>query len=248
MAHLALLRQWQKVWPGPTFSYEYHFWRHQYYDPSNLYIARRVYEDIKRLKYMGIDGYVEDGSQRSFFPNGLAIYVYAETLLNRDADFDALVEDYFQHAYGKDWQMALSYMKAVEKAFNYPYMAGEASADPAKGKHYNPEMVPALEYAQELAALGRNLAKDHRKNPVRPQTVSWRLMEHHAEYIADYSAIMVALAKGRKSVAYEMARKFYASFGRHEYEIERYMDFNLAMRYINYMVADNGVAPLQEGN
>ena len=248
MAHLALLRKWQQVWPGPTFSYEYHFWKHQYYDPSNLYIARRVYEDIKSLKYMGIDGYVEDGSQRSFWPNGLAIYVYAETLLNRDADFDALVEDYFQHAYGKDWQKALSYMKAVEKTFDYEFMAGAKSADKTIDSHYNPEMVPQLEYAQELAALGRKLAREHRKNPTRPQTISWRLMEHHAEYIEGYGKIMEELAKGNIAKSYELAKAFYKSFGVHEYEIERYCDYALAMRYINYMVAMNGTPPLQEGN
>jgi len=248
MAHLALLRKWQQVWPGPTFSYEYHFWKHQYYDPSNLYIARRVYEDIKSLKYMGIDGYVEDGSQRSFFPNGLAIYVYAETLLNRDADFDAIVEDYFQHAYGKDWQKALSYMKAVEKAFDYEFMAGSKSADKTVDPRYNPAMAPQLEYTQELAALGRKLAKEHRKNPTRPQTVSWRLLEHHAEYIEGYGKIMLEVCHGRLNAGYELAKAFYKSFGVHEYEIERYCDFNLAMRYINYMVAKNGTAPLQEGN
>ena len=248
MAHLALLRKWQQVWPGPTFSYEYHFWKHQYYDPSNLYIARRVYEDIRSLKYMGIDGYVEDGSQRSFWPNGLAIYVYAETLLNRDADFDAIVEDYFQHAYGADWQKALSYMKAVEKAFDYEFMAGSKSADKNIDARYNPEMLPQLEYAQELAALGRKLAKEHRKNPTRPQTISWRLMEHHTEYIEGYGKIMEALAKGNIAQSYELAKAFYKSFGVHEYEIERYCDFNLAMRYINYMVAKTGTPPLQEGN
>ena len=248
MAHLALLRKWQQVWPGPTFSYEYHFWKHQYYDPSNLYIARRVYEDIRSLKYMGIDGYVEDGSQRSFWPNGLAIYVYAETLLNREVDFDAIVEDYFQHAYGADWQKALSYMKAVEKTFDYEFMAGAKSADPAIDARHNPEMATQLEYAQELAALGRKLAREHRKTPTRPQTMSWRLMERHAEYIEGYGKIMVALAKGHITQSFELAKVFYKSFGVHEYEIERYCDFNLAMRYINYMVAKTGTPPLQEGN
>ena len=41
-------------------------WNHQYSHPSGLYLARRVFEDVRSLKYIGIDGYVEDGSQRSF--------------------------------------------------------------------------------------------------------------------------------------------------------------------------------------
>ena len=246
MAHLALLRKWQEMWPGPIFSYEYHFWRHQYSDPSGLYIARRIYEDIKTLGYMGLDGYVEDGSQRSFFPNGLAIYVYAETLMHKDADFDAIVEDYFSHTYGKDWQKALSYLTAVRDTFDYSYMAGEKSADPEKGKFYDPEMAPQLAYAQELAAVGRKLAKEHRKNPTRPQTVSWRLLEHHAEYLEGYGAVMEALAKGYDTVAYELALAFYRRFGRHEFEIERYYDHCLACRTLNLKVARN-TAPPQEG-
>ena len=249
MEHLALLRQWQKVWHGPTFGYEYHFCTQQHNDPSGLNIARRIYEDIRGLKYMGLDGYVEDGSQRSFFPSGLAVYVYAETLLDRNADFDAIVEDYFSHAYGKDWQMALEYMKSVSYAFSYPYLSGEASADISRGKYYNPSMVSRLEYAQELAAQGRRLSKEHQKNPTRPQTVSWRLMQHHAEYIEGYSAIMTELAKGHKGKAYELAQAFYASFGVHEYEIERYMDFYMTMLNINYnKVSNHGGPLLQEGS
>ena len=246
MAHLALLRKWQEKWPGPTFSYEYHFWRHQYRDPSGLYIARRIYEDIKSLRYMGIDGYVEDGSQRSFFPNGLAIYVYAETLLNRDVEFDALVEDYYSHCYGADWEKALAYMTRIRDVFDYDYMAGERSADANRGRFYNPEMTAQLETAAELAARGRKMGKEHRKNPTRPQAVSWRLLELNAEYIEGYGKVMVALSKGHPSAAYEHAVDLYRSFGAHEFEIERYYDHCLACRTMNLMVAQTA-APPQEG-
>ena len=248
MAHLALLREWQKVWPGPIFSYEYHFWRHMYSDPSGLYIARRVYEDIKTLKYMGLDGYVEDGSQRIFFPNGLASYVYAETLLDRNTDYDAIVEDYFSHIYGKDWEKALSYLKATEDSFDFAYLEGQNSSDPTVGKYYNPALAPKLAYAQELAAQGRKLAQDHRVMPTRPQTVSWRLIERHAEYIEGYGAILEQLCKGNRAKSFEMAKQFYRTFGRHEHEIERYFDHCLACRYINMKTAGNTKPPLQEGN
>ena len=89
-ASMALFREWQKVWKGPAFSYEYHFWTRQCRDHGGIYIAPRIYEDIQGLRFCGIDGYVEDGSQRSFFPNGFAIYVYAETLLNRSITWEEL--------------------------------------------------------------------------------------------------------------------------------------------------------------
>ncbi len=247
MAHLANLRQWQEIWPGPTFSYEYHFWKHQYCDPSNLYIARRVYEDILALKFMGLNGFVEDGSQRSFFPNGLAIYVYAETLMDRDADFDSIVEDYFTHAYGKDWQQALQCMKETADCFDFAFMEGENSADKTIDAFYNPALAPKFAAAAALGAKCRQLAKEHRCNPTRPQTISWRLMELHGEYIARYGAILEQMCQGNKEQAGEMARQFVIDFGAHEFEAERYLDFYMAFRFVLYHVGITDPATVQPG-
>ena len=222
--NLSYLRDWQKMWPGPVFSYEYHFWRHQYADPSNLYIARRIYEDIRSLRFQGVDGYVEDGSQRSFFPNGLAIYTYAETLMNREVKFEDIVEDYFSHIYGSDWQQAQAYFEKLAKVFDYNYMAGEASADLEIGKYYAPEMVQPLLSVKELAKEGEALAKDHLQMPTRPQTVSWRLLLRHCEYIVGVAETMALLAQGQEAAANKYGRAFCAEFGKHEYELERYYD------------------------
>lgn len=245
-AHLALLRKWQQVWPGPTFSYEYHFWRHQYADPSGLAIARRIYEDIRTLRYMGLDGYVEDGSQRSFFPNGFAMYVYAETLLDRERSFEDIAEDYFSHIYGPDWQQVVDYLTRVGQSIDFAYMEAERSADPEKGKYYNPDMVSRLACAKELAREAEALANAHLTMPTRPQTVSYRLLLRHGEYIEGLAEVMTAMARGEKEEALELAKKFYQSFGRHEFEIERYFDHMLACRCLHLRVAGTVRAP-QEG-
>ena len=53
----------------------------------------------------------------------------------------------------------------------------------------------------------------------------------------------------RKALQTETKKdKFYKEFGQREYEIERYLDFFLAMRYVNHKVANSGMPPLQEGN
>ena len=106
-------------WPGVL--YEYHFWRHQYLDPGGMALARRLYEDIYALKIQGIDGYVEDGSQRSGWPNAFPVYIYAETLMNRDCDFDQVKADYFSHIYGADWQEAAGLLQSVTNAFDFGY-------------------------------------------------------------------------------------------------------------------------------
>ena len=245
-ANLACLRSWQKTWKGPVFSYEYHFWRHQYADPSNLYIARRIYEDIRSLRFQGVDGYVEDGSQRSFFPNGLAIYTYAETLMNREVTFEQIVEDYFSHCYGSDWKLALAYYKKVEAFFAYPYMAGEDSADPSVGKYYNPAMAEKLEGIEALAKEGEALAMAHMKMPTRPQTVSWRLLWRNCEYMTIVAKTMALLARGDEAGADKYGRAAYAEFGAHEFEMERYFDYYLAGVCL-FRRIDKTKLPPQEG-
>lgn len=234
--NLALLRQWQENWHGPGFSYEYHFWRAQYNDPGLMAITRRIYEDIRGLRFMRLDGFVEDGSQRSFFPNGLHMYMFAEALMDRECDYDAVVADYLSHIYGPDWQQVKAYLEAVTEAFHFPFMCGETSVDKTRGSYYNPNMANRLGGVAELAKQGVVLAKNHRIMPTRPQTVSYRLLERHAEYITLLAEVMSHKALGQQLTAVEKGEAFADTFGRHEFEIERYYDHDLAVNVMFFKV------------
>ena len=220
----ALLNGWFDLWKGDNFCYEYHFWRHQVRDPGGLYIARRIYEDIRALKYMNLRGIVEDGSQRSFFPNGFAIYIYAETLMNRDCDFEAVKEDYFSHIYGEDWQTAVRLLERIGQTFDYEFTSGQKSKNPEISKYYDPDRVEQLESIRELAALERSLVAKHMAMPDRPKTVSWRLLGYHATYIELFAEMLIAKAKGHDFEAKEALEHFKVEFGKYEALIERYFD------------------------
>jgi hypothetical protein len=223
----ALLKEWQKVWKGDIYCYDYHFWRHQFLDPGAYQLAKRVYEDVRSLKLMGLCGMLEDGSQRSAFPNGFPVYIYAETLMNRDCDFEAVRADYFEHIYGEDWQKVDSILRRVSEAFDFAYMEGVRSVDPEISTHYDPSRVPRLQNVHEMAAQLRILFRDHIEMPNRPQTVSWRLINRYTEWL-DWSAdIMSARAKGHNHLAKELAEKFRDEFGKYELEMERYYDHGL---------------------
>ena len=226
------LKKWKEVWPGPVFSYEYHFWRHQFNDVGGLALARRLYEDVRSLKIQGLDGYVEDGSQRSGFPNAFPVYIYAATLMNRDCDFEEEVKDYFSHIYGADWESALSLLTRITEAFDFGYMEGEKSKNRAISLYYDPDRVSRLEAVFELSAEERNLANRHLVMPTRPQTVSWRLLLRHAEYCEKWAELMIAKAKGHNHRAIELRNKFAEEFGRYEWEMERYYDHSLACRVL----------------
>ena len=245
--NLSLLKEWQKNWTGPAFSYEYHFWLHQYKDPSGLYIARRIYEDIRGLKYMGIDGFVEDGSQRSFFPNGFAIYIFAETLVNRDCVYEEVLEDYFSHVYGEDWKSAYAYLKKISDAFDFSYMSGECSKDLSMSKYYDPERAVEFDNVKEYAQQIKSICETHMQMPTRPQTVSWRLLLKHAELCEGVAAYMKEKCIGHDAFAYKTALEVFDNFGKYEVEIERYFDHRTAFRALTRPVEKPKKIVLQTG-
>ncbi len=227
---VAHLMAWRKQFDGPCTTFEYHFWRAQIRDPGLMDISRRIYEDVLAFKLLKIEGITEDGSNKHFFPHGFHHHIYAEVLMDRDCDYEAVMEDYFFHLYGKDWKQVKAYLTGISNAFGEKYMAGEDSADEAKGTHYNPARVAELNKVAELAAEARALAKKHKTMPTRAQTVAYRLLERHAEYCEKLAEVFIAKCQGFDKLAVEKMAAFAADFGRHDYELERYMDFGLAIR------------------
>ena len=242
--NLALLRDWQRSWKGPCFSYEYHFWKHQYYDPGAMYIARRIYEDIRGLKELQVDGYVEDGSQRSFFPNGLAMYTYAETLFDRERPFEEILGDYFCHAYGPDWKEVADYLQRISDTFDFAYLSGERSADESKSKWFDPDRSRQL----------KRIAKLVKSCPARPegplprvQAVSYRLLELHTEFCKLLAAAMAEKALGNDETAFQKWQRMCRNFGLHEWEIERYYDHYMCMKTYERMLKTDGKRSLVTG-
>ncbi len=224
----ALFKQWLDVFPGTSIAYEYHYWVHQYRDPGMMSMARRIYEDAYSWKQTGMNGAIQDGSNRSFFPNGFIDHIYGATLWNRDLDFEAEAEDYFRYCYGDDWKQVRYYLDRMSAAFDHGYMCGHRSADPDKGEHYDPSRISALQSVHELAAEIRALVKDHMAMPTRPQTVCWRLLLWHAKWCEGLADVMIQKCQGHTQYALEKLRVFYDEIGAGEFDYERYFDFGLA--------------------
>ena len=231
--NLALLKAWQENWKGPSFEYEYHFWRAHLKDPGGQYVARRIYEDIRGLKYMGLDGIVEDGSQRGFFPDGFAMAIYAATLLDHNCDYEAELADYFSHTYGQDWPAVRDYFQKVSDLFDLGWMYGEKRVANDQSPFYDPARADILEKAQALAADAKAIAETHLAMPTRAQCVSYLLLLRHAEYIVGLADCMAEKAKGNDDLAIEKCLEFGNHFGRHECEIQRYFDHGLAFRTLH---------------
>ena len=234
----AFLLDWQTIWKGNCYAFEYHFWVHLFRDPGTMRVARRVYEDILALDELKLCGFIEDGTQRPFFPNGFAIYVLAEALLNKKRDYEEIKEDYFSHAYGECWKEVVECLNSMSELFDYAYMEGEKTIDKNRGKYYNPAHVEDLKKVKEVAAKERALAEENRVMPVRAQTVAMRLLFLHAEYCERLAEVFMEKTIGNQDKAKELLNAFSLDFGRYEIEIERYYDHFMMKKTMDYYISE----------
>lgn len=221
---LALIRGWQRTWNGPCFSYEYHFHKYQYYDPGAVVFSRELYGSLRGMKSIGIDGFVEDGSQRSFFPNGLAVFTFARTLFDQTLSFQSIFDEYMNCAYGEKAAEVSGLLEELSRKFDAEYMRGSRGEDKNRSELYAPSRVGALESVADTAGRLRSLAVSQPGAMSRVRRISYRLLELCAEYCELLSAAFAAKAAGNDGEATRLLCNFQRTFGRHEYEIERYFD------------------------
>ena len=222
--HMMRLKLWQKFVPSPAISYEYHFWRHQFYAPGVLSFARRLYEDVLSYKDNGLDGMIEDGSQRAFFPNGISYYAYANTLFDTSLNFDELVKDYFAHAYGEAGEKVLAFLQKIDELMPHTYMEARHSKRRDKSQHFRPEMEEKLLAVEPLTREFEQVLEDYKNMPYRVQTVSVRMMILYMEYLRGYANAMALKAVGKDDEAQVAAKAFWNEFGKNEIAWERYYD------------------------
>jgi len=231
--YMAYGEEWQKSCPAPRLAYEYHFWWHQFCDVGGIQFARRIYEDNKAYRKAGYQGIIQDGSQRSFWPNGFSFWIYGETLFDGSRSFEELVEDYFSHAYGEHWQEIVAYLTEISRRFDVNYLEVEHRSmkdftDPAHAVTLR--TIPA--FVEEMEPRLREWTYSR----YRVQTVAMRLLRYHAWYSKALANVFAIRADGDIQGAKEAYDAFYRDFGKCEVEIERYFDQCLARRTFNRAV------------
>ena len=236
--YLVLFEEWKKMWKGANMSYEYHFWRPQCFDLSGIVLAKRVYEDILVYKKFDVNGIIEDGSQRSFFPNGFAFYTYARCLYDNSTPFETIAEDYYSHIYGKNWKKIYAHLEKIAELVPYTYLHGARPGAP-----YAPELLDNFKTVKAMCAEMREFVKANYTSPVRVQTVSVRLLEAHLEFCELLCDALMEKCVGNNDEANELYRKFRVEFGKREVAIERYYDQWLWMTYLKTNVFDREARP-----
>jgi hypothetical protein len=223
------LDEWKKTWNGSCIAYEYHFWRHQYYDVPGINMARVVHEDVKAYEKHEIRGIIEDGSQRSFFPNGFAFYVYARTMFDTSYTYEELLEEYFSVAYGDAWREIYDYLSKLGDAFDFEFIEQEKSLDYSVSKFYNPPHAEKIRTVPRITAEGLKIIRENYNSPYRVRTYSMRILQMHAEYANLLSEALAYKALGADKSAWEKFFEFRDKIGKYEAEFAGVYDHGLAM-------------------
>ena len=231
--YLLHAKEWREICKVPNFIYEYHFWWPQYRDLGLFSMAETIHNDVKGYYANGCSGVVEDGSQRSFFPNGLLFTTYARTLYNTSESFDSMRDDYYSHAYGKDYKEVIAFFERLGEALDYKYFAGSKSKDPSKGQYYNPDMVDGLRRIPSIVEEFEPFVLAHKNMPMRVQTVMYRVLWRYLEYVKLISPILALKAEGKEVEAKERFNEFKDYFGKYELEMERVYDHYMLMQALS---------------
>ena len=223
-ASLDYFDEWKKTYNGAAVAFEYHFWRHAAYDLTQLHMSKIVHDDIKIYKNNGINGVIQNGTLRTFFPNGLSFYTYARTMFDIGLSYDEILEDYFSHAYGEDWKDFHCYLRKLEEAIPFDFLSIDRARE-RKSVYYNPDFAKKVEDVRRITTEARDgLIKEHYNTDYRVRTVMTRLLEYHAEYCDLVSDWLAAKARGETEHTEELYERARITFGKREAEIEFYYD------------------------
>ena len=200
--NLSFLAQWQKVFKGESFDYDYPLGRAHYGDMGYVHIARIIYEDIHRLKDLHLDGYISCQELRSFLPNGLPNYIMGNCLFGTDASFEELAEEYFQAAYGENWKDCLTYLSELSSLCDCDYYNG-------KNSRLNPQIAANMEALSNKVQNFRGKYFTEKELPAVPvQQLFWKHLDYHSQYCILLSKALSFLAKGMKKEAEDAWKDF----------------------------------------
>ena len=111
--NVAYLRQWQELFDGDSFDFDYHFMWDHFKDFSQYRHAQILHEDVRNLKELKLNGLMNCQLQRAFFPSCMSMQVMSQTLWNRDSDFDAIVNNTLKTEFGLRYAQVREYFQQL---------------------------------------------------------------------------------------------------------------------------------------
>ncbi|MBE7052260.1 MAG: DUF4838 domain-containing protein [Ruminococcaceae bacterium] len=130
--NLAYLKDWKKDFDCDSFDFDYHFMWDHYYDFAQYEHAKVLWGDIKNLYEIGLNGLVSCQIQRAFLPSCLSMNVMADTLWNKEADFDSIADGVLMTEFGPEYKKVKAYLSSLSAFCCAKALRGEEEVASAK--------------------------------------------------------------------------------------------------------------------
>ncbi|MEG2373126.1 MAG: DUF4838 domain-containing protein [Niameybacter sp.] len=212
-----LLEEWQALFAGDSFDFDYHLGRAHYGDPGYCKISQIISEDIKELKGMQLNGLMSCQEQRAFFPTALPNYTMGKTLWDTSLSFEEIAEDYFRHAFGEEGDVCQAYLENISAAFEIDYWH-------LGGGKVDESFANQVASAQEIVHNFREVVMRHKPHLSKTQALSWKYLVYHLDYTELLAAAFEAKARGQKELADEKWTAFADYICENEDELQSVLD------------------------
>ena len=122
------LNAWQDQFSGDSFIYDYHLIWPSLYDLGGYITAKVLFNDMKELGALGLNGMISCQMQRVFLPTGLSMYAMAEALWNKNLQFEEVAAGYYADLFGGHGEKIHAYLKNLSCLCEPSYLSGEKPA------------------------------------------------------------------------------------------------------------------------
>lgn len=183
-----LLSEWQELFDGDSFDFDYHLFARQWRDLGGIYIAKRVFTDMQNLDRLSLNGMVSCQVTRNAFPSALPTYMMAVALWDKNADFDAECKKYFVSAFGRDGVAVKNYLEALSTYIN------------------GSERSVGFENARKCTSLiteFKPFITKHINTECGNVKCSWEYLLMHSEIVYELSGVLMSAALGKGDVTKE---------------------------------------------
>lgn len=186
--NLAYLRSWQEQFSGDSFVYDYHLmWAHVA-DPGYEFCARNLFEDMKNLDKIGINGMVSCQVQRCAFPTALPFNMMASALWDKNCDYEKEMQAYYRSAFGENCAEVHRYLGEISRLIRV--YESVASGHPVF------DNKPLCVDYEAVAEAVRRIRPVIEQNLNGVHRVEWQTLQLHTEYVLRFVACLEQLEKG----------------------------------------------------
>ncbi len=148
------LFDWKQIFDGDSFIFDYPLMWDCCREYGGIILAKTIYNDIRALKKLGLNGYVSCQLQRNFFPTGFPMYVMATALSDGKRSYEDIKNEYFSAAFGNCGDEVYDILTDVSSWKIYDYMRGNLAVDSAEMRDGISEIkVKIQEYSEKIAEL-----------------------------------------------------------------------------------------------